>query len=63
MRSFVTRACRYTLGLLLIAYSMQGNLSATLVPQAPEIDGGSISSGLALLAGGILMLRSRRRSK
>jgi hypothetical protein len=63
MRSFVTRACGYTLGLLLIGYSMQGHLLATFVQQAPEIDGSSISSGLALLAGGILMLRARRRSR
>ena len=30
---------------------------------APEIGPGSISAGLALLAGGVLMLRARRRSK
>ncbi len=29
----------------------------------PEISPGSISAGLALLSGGVLMLRARRRSK
>lgn len=29
----------------------------------PEIDPGSIPMGLALLAGGVLMMRARRRSK
>ena len=37
-------------------------------PGVPEIDGGSLSAGLgllivALLAGGVLWLRARRRSK
>jgi hypothetical protein len=63
MRSFITRACGGTLGFLLIAYSMERHLLAGGPIVAPEIDGTSITSGLALLAGGILMLRSRRRSK
>jgi hypothetical protein len=63
MRSFVTRACGYTLGLLMIAYSMERHLLAGGPIVAPEIDGNSITSGLALLAGGILMLRARRRSR
>ena len=32
-------------------------------PTAPEISPTSISAGLALLAGGVLMLRARRGSK
>ena len=31
--------------------------------EVPEIDPGSISAGVALLTGGILMLRARRGSK
>ena len=30
---------------------------------APELDGASISAGLGVLAAGILILRSRRRTK
>jgi hypothetical protein len=30
------------------------------VPSAPEIDGSSLTTGLGLLAGGVLMLRARR---
>ena len=30
---------------------------------APEIDGGSLTTGLGLLSAGILMLRARRRSR
>jgi hypothetical protein len=36
---------------------------ATSVSIVPEIDGASLSAGLGLLAGGLLMLRARRRSK
>ena len=32
-------------------------------PGVPEIGPGSISAGLALLAGGVLMLRARRSKK
>lgn len=46
-----------------------GVLLATTVPAfagtvtVPEIDGASLSSGLGLVAAGVLWLRSRRRSK
>lgn len=53
----------YTLGLLLILFSVGRNVLAGLAVPAPEIDAGSLSAGLGLLAGGILILRSRRRSK
>jgi hypothetical protein len=36
---------------------------ASVPATVPEIGPGSISAGIALLAGGILLLRSRRRSK
>jgi len=51
----------YTLGLLVILFSAGSNLLAGTVSAAPEIDAGSISAGLGLLAGGILILRARRR--
>jgi LPXTG-motif cell wall-anchored protein len=43
--------------------AIERQLLAGAVPTAPEIDGSLISAGLGLLAGGILILRSRRRSK
>ena len=36
---------------------------ATTPPDVPEIDSASLSAGLGLLAGGVLWLRARRRSK
>ena len=56
------RVVTYSLGLLMIANALGANLLAG-APAVPEIDAGSISAGLGLLAGGILILRSRRRSK
>jgi hypothetical protein len=53
----------YTLGLLLILFSAVRNLLAGTATAAPEIDAGSISAGFGLLAGGLLILRARRRSK
>jgi len=34
-----------------------------LVPEAPEIDGQSASSAIALVAGGLMVLRAARRRK
>jgi hypothetical protein len=61
--SGIARACWYGLGLVMIVHSLGRNLLAGVVTQVPEIDAGSITAGLGLLAGGILILRSRRRSK
>ena len=57
------RVARYSLGMLLIANALGANLLAGVEQAVPEIDAGSISAGLGLLAGAILILRSRRRSK
>ena len=38
-------------------------VASAIVPSVPEINPGSLSSGLALLAGGILVLRARRRQR
>jgi hypothetical protein len=63
MRQRIARACLCGLGLLMIVDSIGANLLAAVPPQAPEIDGGSLATGLGLLAAGILILRARRRSK
>jgi len=52
------RQAVYIAGLILVFVSMAAPASAG-VPQVPEIDGGSLSAGLGLLAGGVLMLRAR----
>ena len=57
------RVATYSLGLALIANALGAHLLAGVPVSVPEIDAGSISAGLGLLAGGILILRSRRRSK
>jgi hypothetical protein len=45
-------------------HSFGGNvLASSFVQAVPEIDGRSLSTGLALLTGGILLLRARRRAK
>ena len=62
MDSRIVRASLYGLGLTLMISSMSGRLLAALVP-VPEIDGGTISTGLAGLAAGVLILRARLRSR
>ena len=54
------------LGLFVLAFVTlaQGALSARAVTiPAPEIDATSLSAGLGLLSAGVLILRSRMRSK
>jgi hypothetical protein len=63
MRSRLARICGYGFGVLTMVIAVERHLLAGTAPVAPEIDGASISAGLGLLAGGILILRSRRRSK
>ncbi len=65
MRSRVVRICGYGLGGVLLLVAIQGQLHAGAVGvvPAPEIDGASISAALGLVAGAVLILRSRRRSK
>jgi LPXTG-motif cell wall-anchored protein len=49
---------------VMLALHALGNGAFASVPVAvPEINPGSISAGLALLAGGVLMLRARRRRR
>ena len=63
MRSGLSRICWYGLGVLMVVQAVGVHLLAGITNQVPEIDGGSISAGLGLLTAGILILRSRRRSK
>jgi hypothetical protein len=65
MRSAVARACSYGLGLAVLVTLAGARLGAQVnaVPQAPEIDGTSLATGLALASGVVLIQRSRRRTK
>jgi MYXO-CTERM domain-containing protein len=51
------------LAVMLSVHALGTQAFASVAPSVPEIGPGSISAGLALLAGGILVLRARRRSK
>ena len=50
-----------TLAVGLVLHGFSATLEASSVVQVPEISPASISAGLAILAGGVLMLRARRR--
>ena len=59
MKSRVVTACLYGLGLLVVLATIGTSLSASN-PGAPEIDGGTLTTGLGLLTAGVLILRARR---
>ena len=56
------RNVTYGAGFLLVLLSLTATLGAAAT-SAPEIDGGSVTTGLGLLSGGLLILRSRWRAK
>ena len=60
------RKATYGAGVLLMALSAAATVAAgqpTPPPVVPEIDGGSLTIGLGLLSGSLMILRSRWRSK
>ena len=64
MRSRVVGVCSFGLGVMVALVALAGNAMAIDVPAiAPEIDPNTILTGLGLLAAGVLLVRSRRRSK
>jgi hypothetical protein len=63
MRSVIMRVSTYGLGLALLVGGLATTLFAGFAHPAPEVDGSSIVTGLALASGAILILRSRRRTK
>ncbi len=52
------RLAMFGAGLLIVLASLSTGVIAGL-SQVPEISGGAVTTGLGLLAGGILMLRAR----
>lgn len=59
----VMRQALYGAGLLIVLVSFATPLLAGLAAPVPEIDGGSITAGLGLLTGAVMILRSRMRRK
>ena len=57
------RQALYGIGMAIVLVSLSTPLLAGQTAPVPEIDGASITSGLGLLAGGILMLRARMARK
>ena len=63
MTGWVRRVCLCSIGMVAVLRAVEAPLFATVAPAVPEIDPTSMSAGLALLAAGMLIVRSRRRSK
>ena len=63
MRARIVRAAWYGLGAIALVLATQGQAFAGTAPQAPEIDGSTLSAGFGLLAAGVLIVRSRIRLK
>ena len=60
MRLRLMRVGGYSLGLAIALFSIGHVVTAQAPPVgAPEIDGGTLASGLGLLAAGVLILKSR----
>jgi hypothetical protein len=64
MRSLFIRVCLQGAGLAILICATAGPAFAGgPTPPVPEIDGGSIATGLAGLSAAVLIVRSRRRAK
>jgi hypothetical protein len=62
MSSRLVTTAMYGMALLAILTATGVGLSAS-VDVVPEIDGGTLTTGLGLLTAGVLILRARRGSK
>jgi hypothetical protein len=63
MRSQIVRAAWYGLGAIALVLAVQRQALAGEPARAPEIDGSTLSAGLGMLAAGVMIVRSRMRSK
>jgi hypothetical protein len=61
MQSNTTRRLLWGLGIVAVVLWQAGAAHATTAPTAPEISPSSLSAGVALLAGGVLIVRAMRR--
>lgn len=62
MNSELRRSLWYTLGLTAMLFGAERHLLATIA-NVPELNASSLTTGLALLSAGVLMIRARKRSK
>jgi len=56
----LTHTAWLVLAALTMMISMTGVALAEVAPAAPEIDGGSLATGLGVLAAGVMIVRARR---
>jgi hypothetical protein len=63
MRQHIDRAGWYALGVITMVLAMHSQAQAGAVTPVPEIDGSTLSAGFGLLAAGVLIVRSRMKSK
>ena len=63
MRSQIVRAACYGLGAIAMVLAIQGQAMAGQIAPvpAPEIDGSTLSAGVALLASGVMIVRARMK--
>lgn len=63
MKSLMVRAAWYGLGVAALVLAIQGQAMAGQITPvaAPEIDGSTLSAGMALLASGVMIVRSRMK--
>jgi len=53
----------YLAGFCVVLASLSTSLSAGAATTVPEIDGGTITTGLGLLTGAVLLVRARLRAR
>jgi hypothetical protein len=63
LKTFLPGACEKSCTLLGLALVWSASSGWAFARGTPEIDPGSATSALALLAGGLLLLKPRRRRK
>lgn len=65
MQSHIVRAAWYGIGVIAMVLAVQGQAQAgDIAPvPVPEINGSTLSAGFGLLAAGVMIVRSRMRSK
>ena len=63
MRSRIMSRAMFAGGVLGLVCSIASGVLASGVPQVPEINPASISTGLVLLSAGVLIVRARLRRK
>lgn len=63
MRSRMAGIYRYGLVAMTMLIAIPSQLLASVPTPAPEVDAASVSAAVGVVAAGVLILRSRRRTK